>query len=85
MSDGDEHLVDPRDGCATTKHVAFRSHVRAAFESAPLDPEALTADEAHALDDQLAKAGESARGAELPYRRASDVTAEIASRSSREG
>jgi hypothetical protein len=59
--------------------------VVAAFENAPLDPDALTADEAHALDDQLAKAEESGGGADLPYRRASDVTAEIASRSSREG
>lgn len=59
--------------------------VLAAFENAPLDPDALTPEEAEALDAQIAAAEERTAGGEHVARSSADVTAEIAARAKREG
>ena len=57
----------------------------AAIENAPLDPNALTADEAEALDAQIAASRDrAARGERLP-RTSAEVTTEISKRAKREG
>ncbi len=53
----------------------------AAFDAAPLDPDALTADEAEALDRQVG----AAEASSPKPRSTAEVAAEIAAHASREG
>jgi hypothetical protein len=59
--------------------------VFAAFENAPLDPDALTPDEAEALDAQMAAGEERMARGERTFRSSAEVTAEISARAKREG
>jgi len=59
--------------------------VIAAFDAAPVDAEALSPDEARALDAQMAAAAQRLANGEAVLRESADVTAQIAARASHEG
>lgn len=57
----------------------------AAIDNAPLDADALTAEEAAALDAQIAEGRERMTRGEQPFRTSDEVAAEIAERAKRAG